>query len=118
MKRSFIYTACLLIAGTFASKAQTPFIGQDVQHYTFNLKLNDENDTIKGDAEVTIKFTADIPEAQLNLVKKNAAGKGMLVSSVTENSKTVQFEQDDDVLHILAPQKAKAIRTFTIDYSG
>jgi aminopeptidase N len=118
MKRSIIYSICLLVAGTFASKAQTPFPGEDVQHYTFNLKLSDENDVIKGKAEVTIKFTENIPQVQLNLVKKNDKGKGMLVRSVTENGKALKFEQDSDVVHILAPQKEKTIHIFTIDYEG
>lgn len=118
MKKVFIYTICLLAAGTLASKAQTPFPGEDVQHYTFNLKLNDENDIIKGKAEVTVKFTDDVPEVQLNLVKKNANGKGMLVSSITENGKVLKFDQDSEVVHILEPQKAKSTRTFTINYEG
>src|ERR1700743_1342858 len=116
MRRYFIYTVCLSFACTIVSKAQTPFPGEDVLHYTFNLKLNDDNDIIKGKAEVTIKFTAAVPGAQLNLVKKNATGKGMLVSSVTENGKPLKFAQDSDVVHILAPQKAKSTHTFTIDY--
>jgi aminopeptidase N len=106
-----------LIAG-FSAHAQTPFPGIDVQHYTFNLALNDENNVIKGKAEVTIKFTEDVPQAELNLVKKNSGGKGMLVSSVTENGKSISFRQDSDVLNILSPEKNRSLHTFTINYEG
>ncbi len=116
--RKILLTSLLLMALSFFVHAQTPFQGEDVQHYTFNLKLSDESDVIKGKAEVTIKFTANVPEVQLNLVKKNARGKGMLVSSISENGKVLKFEQDSDVVHILAPQKIKNIRTFTIGYEG
>lgn len=118
MRKIFLTILPAIMALPFFAYSQTPFPGEDVQHYTFNLKLNDENDVIKGKAEVTIKFTADVPEVQLNLVKKNDKGKGMLISSITENGKALKFEQDDDVVHILAPQKIKSIHTFTIDYEG
>jgi aminopeptidase N len=118
MRKIFLTILPAIMALPFFAHAQTPFPGEDVQHYTFNLKLNDDNDVIKGKAEVTIKFTANVPEVQLNLVKKNAKGKGMEVGRVTENGKDVRFEQDSDVLHILAPQKLKSIRTFIINYEG
>jgi len=106
-----------MISG-FSAKAQTSFPDIDVQHYTFNLAVNDANDNIKGKAEVTIKFTADVPQAELNLVEKNSSGKGMLVSSITEKGKSLAFQQDSDVVNILSPEKKNSVHTFTINYEG
>lgn len=98
--------------------AQTTFPGIDVQHYSFSIKLNDDNDTIKGRAAVTIKFLQDVPQVQLNLVKKNNTGKGMLVSSVTENGNNLSFAQDSDVVSIASPAKTNTTHTYTINYQG
>ena len=118
MRKIFLTILPAMLCVVFAAQAQTLFTGEDVQHYTFKLKLSDDNDIIKGKAEVSINFTADVPEVQLNLIKKNAQGKGMLVSNVTQNGKALKFTQDADVLHILAPQKDKSTHTFTISYAG
>jgi aminopeptidase N len=103
MQRRLIYFgSILLLLSSSIVKAQVTFANIDVQHYTFAITLNDANDNIKGKAEVTIKFLGDVNQIELNLVKKKATGKGMLVSSVTENGKSVQFVQDSDVLNIQA----------------
>ena len=55
--RTFFLSVLLLVL-TFASSAQLPI---DVLHYRFSLDLNDENDTIRGKAEITVKFLAETP---------------------------------------------------------
>ncbi|SDT64989.1 Peptidase family M1 [Mucilaginibacter mallensis] len=98
--------------------AQTTFPGIDVQHYSFSIKLNDDNDTIKGQAAVTIKFLKNVSQVQLNLVKKNNTGKGMLVSSVTESGKNLSFAQDSDIVSIFSSAKINTTHTYTINYQG
>jgi len=65
-----LYIAVVLLLFTRLATAQVTFPAIDVQHYRFNITLNDENDTIKGSAAITIKFLADVSQLQLNLVKK------------------------------------------------
>jgi aminopeptidase N len=114
--RFFLIVSCFLITTT--AFAQTTFKGIDVQHYSFAITLNDNNDTIKGQAAITIKFLQDVSPVQVNLVKKNSAGKGMLVSSVTENGKSLSFTQDSDVVNITSLAKTNTIHTYTINYQG
>jgi aminopeptidase N len=90
----------------------------DVQHYSFSVRLNDENDTIKGQAIVKIRFLKDVNSFKLNLVKTNSKGKGMLVSAITEQGKNLSFSQDSDVVNINASLKNNTVHGFTITYQG
>lgn len=119
MKKSlFYFGSALVLFSSQITKAQVTFPNIDVQHYTFAVTLTDANDIIKGKASVTIKYLGDVKESELNLVKKNATGKGMLVSAITEAGKPVKFVQDSDVVHILSPAKLNSEHTYTINYSG
>jgi len=112
------YYFILFLFGAFSVKAQVQFSDIDVLHYTFNIRLNDLNDTIKGKATVVLTFLKDIQRFQLNLVKTNGSGKGMLVSSITENGKNISFSQDSDLLHININAKAGSSHSFGITYKG
>ena len=114
-KKGLVLVFVFLVSHTFA---QTTFTGVDVQHYSFAITLNDNNDTIKGQAAITIKFLQDVSPVQVNLVKKNSKSKGMLVSSVTENGKRLSFSQDSDVVNINASAKTNTIHTYTVNYEG
>jgi aminopeptidase N len=100
------------------AKAQDVVPVIDVQHYNFALTLSDENDTIKGIATVKVRFLQDAGSFQLNLVKLNSKGKGMLVSAVKEGANDVKFVQDSDVVNIRTGSKANSIRSYTITYQG
>jgi len=111
----------LLVIATLSClsvKAQVVGSAIDVQHYAYALQVNDENDNIKGEATIDIKFLKDANTFHLDLVKPNAAGKGMLVSSVKEKGKDVHFVQDADVINIDAPAKANSLHSYVITYSG
>lgn len=115
------YTIALLATSflfSFSAKAQVPGLPIDVQHYTFALQLNDADNNIKGEATVAIKFIKDVSSFSLDLVKKNSAGKGMTVSSITENGKTLKFEQDSDAVKIYTLVKAPSRHSFVISYEG
>lgn len=117
MNKKYLCFLLLLIAH-ITSNAQAVFPGIDVQHYTFAITLNDENNNIKGEAAVTIKFLKDVSVVQLNLVKKDSTGKGMLVSSITENGKRLDYSQDADVININTSAKKNSTHTYTINYQG
>jgi len=113
-----LYILLPFFSGCLTAGAQTSFPGIDVQHYTFALRLNDENDTIKGRATVTIKFTKDIDTLRLNLVRKNKTGKGMVVSAVTDGGRNLLFRQDSDVVNINSKAKENSVHSFMITYQG
>jgi aminopeptidase N len=118
-----MYKSCLflLFAILFyysAANAQSPGAVIDVQHYSFTIQLNDANDTIKGQAAITLKYLKDANSIGINLVKQNASGKGMLVSSVTEAGAKLQFQQDEDAVNITNPAKAGSEHTYIINYAG
>lgn len=115
------YTLCLFSLGSFfcfSAKAQSPGAVIDVKHYNFNIQLNDKNDTIKGQAEIKLRYLKDAGSFHLNLVKQKAGGKGMLVSSVMENNKLISFQQNADDVTITADGKAGTEHQYTISYSG
>lgn len=114
---TLFYTFFLLLLASFA-KAQVTFPDIDVQHYTFAITLNDDNSNIVGKATIDIKFLNNVEQFKLNLVKKNNTGKGMLVSAITENGRTVKFVQDEDVINIISAAKNEGRHTYTISYSG
>jgi len=118
MFKRCLYVILVLILFVKAVFAQTPFPDIDVQHYTFSIILNDENDDIKGKAAVTINFLNDAAQFELNLVKKDNTGKGMLVSGVTEGGKSLRFAQDSDVVNIYSTAKGQSTHTYTINYEG
>ncbi|MDX1937369.1 MAG: M1 family metallopeptidase [Flavihumibacter sp.] len=90
----------------------------DVQHYRFQLLLNDANDTIKGNATISILFLKNTNVVELDLYKKNESGKGMLVTAVTENNNTVKFSQQEEILRIATFAKAGETIQYTIHYHG
>lgn len=104
------------------ARAQVPGAIIDVQHYRFSIGLNDENNSIKGVAGIAVQFLKDASSFPLDLVRKNASGKGMLVSSVTENNKSLRFKQDSETLNIYMPvstrAKAGSNHAYVIQYEG
>ncbi|RYD88268.1 MAG: M1 family peptidase, partial [Sphingobacteriales bacterium] len=98
--------------------AQVPGSPIDVTAYKFNLVLNDGDNSIKGKAVVTVNVLKNTNAIALDLVKKNDAGMGMEVISVTENGRKLKFTHNNDVLNIQASPKAKTLHSYTITYSG
>jgi aminopeptidase N len=110
-----LFICCIF---SFSIKAQVPGSAIDVQHYNYAIQLNDENNNIKGEATISVKFLKNVTSFQLNLVKKNSKEKGMLVSAVKESGKNLRFVQDSDAVNIYATAKSQSIHNFTIAYSG
>jgi len=90
----------------------------DIEHYRFSITLNDENDTIKGEAIITVKFLQPGTGFDLDLVKTNAAGKGMTVTAIRENDNKTHFSQGEETVHIDASAAAGETHWYTIDYEG
>jgi aminopeptidase N len=114
-------TLCFLfisIGFAFKIAAQAPGATIDVQHYNFALKLNDADNSIKGEATITVKFLKNASSFNIDLVKKKSDGKGMLVAQVKENGKAIQFTQNDEAVTLSAAAKINTIHSYTITYSG
>lgn len=116
-KRILVIFGVSLIFSLFA-KGQVPGSPIDVQHYNFALQLNDVDNNIKGEATVAIKFLKSTSSFSLDLVKKNSAGKGMTVSSITENGKNLKFEQDSGAVKIYTTVVAPSRHSYVINYEG
>jgi aminopeptidase N len=112
----YLFSLCSLFC--LSANAQSPGAAIDVQHYGFNIQLNDKNDTIKGQAEISLRYLKDAGSIQINLVKQKADGKGMLVSDITENGKPISFQQSADDLIIINQAKAGTRHNYIIAYSG
>ncbi len=112
------YLLLILLSLSLTTPAQVPGSAIDVKHYRFALQLNDVNNRIEGQASITVQFVKPAADFEINLVKKKASGKGMLVSSVKEAGKPLKFEQDSDAVKIYTDAKAGRQRTYTINYSG
>jgi aminopeptidase N len=115
--KSTVQTILILLC-CLSAKAQVQFPAIDVQHYNFAIQLNDVSDTIKGQATVDIKFLRNVNSFQLNLVKPNSNGKGMLISAITENGKSVSFGQDNYVVNINTTAKNNSLHSYIITYQG
>ena len=117
IKRILYLLPCLLIL-TSVAYAQSPSAVIDIQHYGFNIQLNDKNDTIKGQSEISLRYLKDAGSFQLNLVKQKGDGKGMLISGITENGKAISFQQNADDVIITTEGKTGTVHTYIITYSG
>ena len=115
LKRFFLL-AFLFVAGN--AHAQSTTI--DVEHYAFHLELSDDDNTIKGRTEVTVRFTQpDVRAFSLDLIG-DGDGQGMTVASVTRDKKSVPFSQANNQVNIElpAPAAANTVQTYSISYQG
>jgi aminopeptidase N len=118
MRKSCLLSLSLLLLFFLSSKAQSPGAVIDVEHYNFTIQLSDADDVIRGQADIKVKYLKDASSFSINLVKQNETGKGMLVSSVTENGASLQFVQDKDAVNITAAAQNGTEHTYTITYQG
>lgn len=116
MRKTILSSALFILS--MAVKAQVPGAVIDVQHYNFALQLTDVDNNIKGQATVDVKFLKNTSAFNLDLVKKNSEGKGMQVSSVTENGKKVKFVQDTGAVKIYTNAKIGSLHSYKVSYAG
>ena len=118
-----------LLLSVFASVFLTICFGKDpyprneaidVQHYVFNLKLNDSTNQIYGKASITILFKKPVDSFELDLVEKGARGFGMEVAYVMTSNRILKFTHQNGRLKIQidTPPKSGESRTYDISYVG
>lgn len=98
--------------------AQIPTNGIDVEHYSFHIVLNDTNNIIRGNAQITTAFTKDENQIIFDLANKNATGKGMTVTAVLKNNVAISFSQDSQHLFIYDTVLKGAQNKYNITYEG
>lgn len=99
---------------------QSPSGDVDIKHYTFRVTVNDTTDIIRGTAEVLLSCKQNISSVELDLISKNAQGKGMDVMEVKHNGKGLKFSHTNDRLRISLDKQISAGEqiTISIDYRG
>ncbi len=92
----------------------------DVQHYEFNIKVSDTNDSLMGRAVITVRFTEKTNKAQFDLMNINDTGRGMMVVEVRENNQRLSFMHRNNVISIQLnnPLSAGDEKKFEIIYKG
>lgn len=104
----------------FTFSFQSPSGDVDIKHYTFRVTVNDTTDIIRGTAEVLLSCKQNISSVELDLISKNAQGKGMDVMEVKHNDKGLKFSHTNDRLRISLDKQISAGEqiTISIDYRG
>lgn len=91
----------------------------DVQNYTIDIIVSDENDKIEATNSILIKFDETCEFFTLDLISQGENGYGMLVTKVLLSAQDLRFEQINDSLLIYPDGISKGdIRTFDISYEG
>ena len=103
-----------LIACSLSSTAQD----FDVLHYNYAIQLNDQNDTIKGIALITLVKKSDKQTIALDLASTNRAGKGM-TAIVKNNTEVIHFNHSADLLTVDLPKYKKGdTLQIVVEYKG
>lgn len=123
MNKRYIPILFLLFLSTFISSAQNHyqrFETIDVQHYMFDIHLNDSTNRIEGKTNVLVKFLKATDNLILDLTDKENDSTGMVVTSVKMNNSDLSFTHKNSELKIHLPEPAikGAILNFEIQYSG
>ncbi len=122
-----ILIICLFLIFAFPNSAfadtypKNPNI--DVINYIFKLDLSDSTDEIIGEATIDVNFLVDgISELRLDLINasKELSGKGMSVSRVISDGKTVEYRHENNAVFIKLSSVSKANQRgkYTIFYKG
>ncbi len=92
----------------------------DVQHYRFEITLNDENNEIKGKAIIQIKFKKDVTHVYLDLASRvNGIGDGMKITGIAgPHDQGLHYTHEDDVLSLLFSAKQGETHELKVEYQG
>lgn len=94
--------------------------GLEIAHYAFDLEVFETTDTLRAQATVRVRFTADtLTVLPLDLVAEHD-GRGMRVEAVAEDGHPRPFRHRADRLEIVLaePPAAGTERTYTVAYAG
>lgn len=121
MLKKVLPLVCFLFSQSLFSQQNTLYNPSiDVQHYVFQAQVSDVNDSLKGKALITIRFTEKVKTVSFDLANVNDTGRGMLITAIKENGKLLSFTHQKDVVHITLADSAAvgSVTTYTIEYKG
>ena len=119
-----IVSSILLFILTFTATAQnhySRFESIDIQHYSFEIHLNDSTNRIEGKTTVQVKFIKPLDKITLNLIGINDSTKtGMTVTNIYSESVPLQFQHINNQLEIQLKKKynSSEFATIQIEYAG
>ncbi|HEX7846367.1 MAG TPA: M1 family metallopeptidase [Chitinophagaceae bacterium] len=92
----------------------------DVLHYKFEIELNDNNDSIKGKATISLRFLHRSEKIILDLAAPDRSGKGMKASSFFPNGKAMAVKQTAQEIELTLLKEARVgdSATVIIEYKG
>ena len=123
MKNQFFCKANLLglfLLLSYSIHSQDTYIrneSADVRSYIFNLELNDDNNEIKGEAEIWVDFAGEAKSFSLDLIGKSGE-YGMEITQVLEGDKKVNYSFEDNKIKISPSPKNHDFQIFKISYHG
>jgi aminopeptidase N len=107
----------LLLIISYFSNAQNNI---DVLHYKYSIEISDQNDSIIGNASITLTIPKNTDSILLELSSINNIGKGMWVSDVSDDSQTafVYNHRKDKISIKVNHVQQDEIKTIHISYRG
>ncbi|MBU2948708.1 M1 family metallopeptidase [Zobellia uliginosa] len=115
----FIFFILLVLIGqkTNAQDTYQRNTSADVQGYVFGLTLNDETNSIKGDAEITVAFKNEVNPFALDLIAKGD-NYGMQVTHVFEGDTEANYSYEQNKINITPSSSEEKTRIYKVVYEG
>ena len=117
-----VFPLSTLLAFPFSDKyPKNPAI--DVINYTFRINVSDTTDEIRCEETIDIRYlAAGVTTLRLDLIKasEKLGNKGMVVSTVVYEGKTLEYTHENDALTIQLPSPAALNQrsSYTVIYKG
>ena len=91
----------------------------DILNYSFELHLNDSNNIIYGEANISLNIKPSEKNVRLDLISQNNSGNGMTVEKVLFNGNEISYSHVNDEININTENvKYSSSDVITIKYSG
>ena len=91
----------------------------DILNYSFELHLNDSNNIIYGEANISLNIKPSEKNVRLDLISQNNSGNGMTVEKVMFNGNEISYSHVNDEININTENvKYSSSDVITIKYSG
>ena len=91
----------------------------DILNYSFELHLNDSNNIIYGEANISLNIKPSEKNVRLDLISQSNSGNGMVVKKVLFNGNEISYSHLNDEININTENvKYSSSDVITIKYSG
>ena len=105
----------------FAQNHHSRFESIDIQHYIFEIHLNDSTDRIEGKTTIQVKFLKSLDKITLDLVGLNdSTTSGMAVKNVYTEGVTINYKHINNQLEIQFNRKygIHELANIEVEYAG